>query len=466
MRLCVFAVNIISFNLIAQSVIKGYAPGFEGKEILLLTCSDYITQAEKIVNSAIIGADGYCKLLSEQNETYRGIFRIDNYYSHLYIEPRTDYEIAFTHRDSVISEPSPKGTYLPLQMVKPRKEELNETIKKFNRQYDIFMEKAYPAFLTKSAKTQVDSFKLVSLKHFSSDIPYLKTYIVYSLASLEMAALRSRPTLYDEYLKGNPVDYFNDAYMVFFNEFYKQYFKSLLSNISAEIATTIKNRKSYSEAMTLLSKDALLSDETLRELVLIKGLYENYHSPQYDKKSIEYVLKTIVNESKNETHRLIALNVLTELTKLKVGSKAPEFELSARDGKPAKLADFKGKHVYIDFWATWCVPCLQEMKLMPELKKKYGKDIEFISISIDDDEKKMQKFLEKHKEYDWTFLHFGKQRDVKNDYNVFSVPAYYLLDTDGIVIQSPAYRPSDKIEETFQTIYKRLHPNKKSYGME
>ncbi|MDQ1770640.1 redoxin domain-containing protein [Labilibaculum sp. A4] len=61
-------------------------------------------------------------------------------------------------------------------------------------------------------------------------------------------------------------------------------------------------------------------------------------------------------------------------------------------GKNVKLSDFKGKLIYIDFWDTWCRPCLGEL---PFYGKLIGKDVVFLSISVDQDKGKWQSFIKK-----------------------------------------------------------------------
>lgn len=63
---------------------------------------------------------------------------------------------------------------------------------------------------------------------------------------------------------------------------------------------------------------------------------------------------------------------------------APEFVFNSIEGKQVALKDLKGKYVYIDIWATWCRPCLEQLPAMKELEEKYrGTGIEFMSISVD-----------------------------------------------------------------------------------
>src|SRR5215471_17519267 len=80
------------------------------------------------------------------------------------------------------------------------------------------------------------------------------------------------------------------------------------------------------------------------------------------------------------------------------GNAAPDFSLTDIDGKKLNLADFKGKVVLLDFWATWCTPCREEIPHFVELQKQYGpQGLQVIGISMDDDGKPVKKFYEEFK---------------------------------------------------------------------
>src|SRR5690606_22180824 len=73
-----------------------------------------------------------------------------------------------------------------------------------------------------------------------------------------------------------------------------------------------------------------------------------------------------------------------QVKRLLPGSPSPEFIYPDINGKDVALSDLKGKLVYIDVWATWCVPCLQEIPSLKKLESDYhGKDIYFVSMSVD-----------------------------------------------------------------------------------
>lgn len=81
-----------------------------------------------------------------------------------------------------------------------------------------------------------------------------------------------------------------------------------------------------------------------------------------------------------------------------VGQPAPEFSLTDLGGKPLDLSAYRGRVVLLDFWATWCSPCLKEIPHFVELQNKFrGRGLQIIGISLDDDAASVRKFYEKLK---------------------------------------------------------------------
>ena len=78
----------------------------------------------------------------------------------------------------------------------------------------------------------------------------------------------------------------------------------------------------------------------------------------------------------------------------KAGQIAPDFELSDFDGNRHRLSDFRGKPVYLNFWATWCIPCRAELPDIYRLHEEYGDDLIVIEVNKAEDEAKAEEFFD------------------------------------------------------------------------
>lgn len=113
------------------------------------------------------------------------------------------------------------------------------------------------------------------------------------------------------------------------------------------------------------------------------------------------------------------------------------------DGNKFDMNSLKGKYVYIDVWATWCAPCRAEIPHLKELEKKYhGRNITFVSISIDQRRKDWVDMV-KRDQMTGIQLHGGPQAPIVMDYKINGIPRFFLLDRDGKIIHTDMSRPSD-----------------------
>lgn len=130
--------------------------------------------------------------------------------------------------------------------------------------------------------------------------------------------------------------------------------------------------------------------------------------------------------------------------KVSPGSEAPAFTLSDMEGSEVSLSDFRGQVVYLDFWASWCGPCMREVPYAKELKKRFQEhnDLVFLYISVDEDEEAWRNTVENH-EIQGVHLNVnGMRHEVPNSYNVRGVPTFFLIDRDGFILDNNPSRPS------------------------
>ncbi len=120
---------------------------------------------------------------------------------------------------------------------------------------------------------------------------------------------------------------------------------------------------------------------------------------------------------------------------LEIGTEAPDFELTDKDGNPVRLSDYRGKVVFIDFWASWCNICV---KAIPEVKQIYNKyknkDFEMIGVSVDYKQEEWKQAITAYG-MDWIHVYDEKAPSDKNvaslKYRVSGIPTVAIIDKEG-----------------------------------
>ncbi len=139
------------------------------------------------------------------------------------------------------------------------------------------------------------------------------------------------------------------------------------------------------------------------------------------------------------------------------GREAPGFTLTDINGDEVALADFLGKVVYLDFWASWCGPCIQQIPHAKELKKRMAdqEDLVFLYISVDTDEEAWRKMVA-DREIEGVHVNVpGFSHEVPQSYNLRGVPTFYVIGRDGKIFDNRPPRPSgETIDEVLLSALK------------
>ncbi|UPT67285.1 MAG: redoxin domain-containing protein [Sphingobacteriales bacterium JAD_PAG50586_3] len=361
-----------------QTVIKGTAPSFKKAQLQLCTIDDYINGHELVLDSAVVDDKGNFGFKTTINQTIYSYIKQGDLLYDLYIEPTKNLDITIPDtigfaKDSVLK---------PIVFIQPSA--LNADITQFDADYNDFLIANYKAILRRTAKPQTKVFiKAQQDKYAAITNSYFNQYLFYRLGSLELlAGTKSRKEVLGFYVKDKPILYNNTAYMGLFNELFEENLKVFRSTGAGDALTSaINDRIDYAKAMGIMQRDSTLTNDTLRELALLKGLGEMYYEPNAVQYSVLEMLRHIATNGLTAYNKGVAKNAVAQLEKLRTGTPAPAFTLKdIVSGKMVSLADFKGKYIYLSFWDEGNPRSVQEIDLIRELDKKYGRKIAFVSI--------------------------------------------------------------------------------------
>lgn len=183
-------------------------------------------------------------------------------------------------------------------------------------------------------------------------------------------------------------------------------------------------------------------------------LYLRYTKDTSNDEKVKEFVNTYITSEEKKTSFLEKFNNRAKLTK---GQIAPAFSGVDVNGNTISSEDFKGKYVVVDVWATWCGPCKKEAPFFKKLAEKYkeNKQIEFISVSIDQNKQAWEKYIEKEKpEGIQLWVENDFQSQLAQDYEIKGIPYFFILDPQGKFAVSDTSRPSDKMEEQIASLLK------------
>ncbi len=129
-----------------------------------------------------------------------------------------------------------------------------------------------------------------------------------------------------------------------------------------------------------------------------------------------------------------------------IGQKAPEFALADLEGRTVRLSDTAGRVRIVDFWATWCAPCREEVPMLKDLYAQYkDRGVELIAVSLDDDADAVRAFVREH---DIPYPNLMADAAVQAAYRPVGVPATFIIDRDGTLVESMVgAKPRRALEE-------------------
>ena len=242
------------------------------------------------------------------------------------------------------------------------------------------------------------------------------------------------------------LDFSNEEDFEFSNDY-----KSMVSDHYTDIANKLSESDSLTSDMAFLKTASTIENETIRNTLTFD--YANFNMSYVE--DVDTFYKAFLKQSTNERNNGLVTKTYNKLMALTKGKPSPKFVgYENHAGGKMSLDDLKGKFVYVDVWATWCGPCIQQIPFLKEVEEKYHeKNIEFVSISIDkttDHGKWINMVNDKALGGVQLFADNDWNSAFVQEYQIQGIPKFILIDTEGNIIDANAPRPSsDKLIDLF-----------------
>lgn len=471
------------------SSIRGTAPNDAGKTIHLAQKPFLLSDHLDIINNYLIDGNGEFFIDFQPDKTNRYYLIIRNRIAEIIIKPETNYKINFPGFNENQAQ-RVKLNQVQLEFTDLDQYDPNFVLAQFDAIYDQFYAEvsydlaikttasggyrdARAAWLSEtdltakrssrqleemSTTTKLDSLFEVfesdvnELRLLADDV-YAEKYIefVFGQVAFDMAIINA------EELRGfieidvvesehpEAINLLNLAYAPLLH-------KSFFGDRYEDFRTAVNADADWAKMMKVLIDSGQVRDDENADAIALVLMKMALHHPNFKPLM---VLKTI-NDLVESKHPLSkdAERIIEDELAGRRGMKMPDFTLLNERDEVKTARDFQEQWSYFIFFNSKSTASLQELILLEQLVQKYGRQISFVAICLDDDPKALNNFLARYPNYRWDFLYGGSAPWLLQDFLVDAIPATLLFNPEGQLHASYTKKPSERVEALFENLLK------------
>lgn len=300
------------------------------------------------------------------------------------------------------------------------------------------------------------------------------------IAPSNMELNAERNTIYNHSIGGLKIDEEVKEYNRFFSTLNKEIHEKqhLIQRKSEEYASAYANNADNAQTLALefysliaeykamipeWSAMAVKFINSHPDYAIIPNIIDRLAHSGYNFSEIELLCKNLSDEQRQSALGEL-MSIRCEIAKSNcgiVGSKALDFTLTSVDDKAITLSECYAKSfVLLDFWASWCGPCIREIPELQKLHSQHKDRLQVISISVDESNAQWQDAIAKHELSQWSQLivnnneecYFAEQANTALAYGVEQIPCFILIDSNGTIIGRWSHLTADATKEIEQLI--------------
>lgn len=219
--------------------------------------------------------------------------------------------------------------------------------------------------------------------------------------------------------------------------------------------TTAIDSAKYKVAMidSLITRSVQNYMDSTRNDITSTYFFERYLMTNQTLDEVQAFYDNLTDRVKKSAPGVALKQKMEDMQQVNIGGMAPNFELTTPDGKKLSLYDLRGHIVLLDFWASWCGPCLAEVPNLKAIYEKYhGKGLEILGVSLDEKEAAWKGAIER-KGLTWQHVSSlkGWKCPVAQRFKVTGIPRMYIIDAQGKIIAQDlrGEKLAEKMDELF-----------------
>ncbi|MEQ8906765.1 TlpA disulfide reductase family protein [Ekhidna sp.] len=188
------------------------------------------------------------------------------------------------------------------------------------------------------------------------------------------------------------------------------------------------------------------SNEIIQEALKLDLITTGFERKWTDQKKADKALSEFIESANSEILKRYAIEFKNLQINSIIGEEVKNFTFSTTDSSKIDLNSFRGSYLLIDFWATWCGPCIKSMKKLPSLKSQLNTELKILCVTEENDVDKIKRFISKHNFNDVLDFAISDQDDeISSYFNKRAIPLYFLIDPNGVIIDKAVTDPEPMI---------------------
>lgn len=471
--LLLFVFSAAVDTVAADVLLRGYAPEFAGKQFHVHYPADFLSQVPIPLGEFMVDDSGYFSTTLFLPQTTKITVASEAWFSDFYVESGKSYTIRLFKPKNPTARAFDQNR-LGLAFENLSQDDPNALMDFFYRRHDdlisaVELELAVhlgkgsrEALKPDSASNDLDSMSVTArfqqLKKSceerlgpSSDI-YTGELLQAALGRLALTLGEDKHAVYNSYMQKSP-DLGNPEFVALFAQMHAQILNQ--PGIQSSALLSALEAGQLSDAMSSITADyTLLSSDIERELALIFIIHEQWYTSPGMRKGSQRIMELL--EQNSEFWGALNGRIRTSLLRgtTQAENFLPAISLAGLDEERLDLRSLDGELVYLNVVSIASAASQRELLTLEPVVRKFGNQVRFITIVIDDDMEKIRQYLGANRNQNWTFLLGGMHPELRYHLRLRSVPSFYLIDPNGRLMFERTLAPSEGIHDTFVRILK------------